>query len=193
MLAYVDALTAVQRMPALLQVFSSLRQLGRAERIRLLKCLNGLLAREGRVSAFAYALRKLAQVQLQDELDPRRRITGYLTLHGAQDELQVLFSALAAHGSEDETEARRAYEAGMAELLPRIRPPFVRLGHWPPRLDQALTRLDSLQPAAKEMLVKALVRTISHDLRMTVAESELLRAICAVLHCPLPPLYATAA
>ncbi len=193
LLAYVDALTAVQRMPALLQVFSSLRQLGRAERIRLLKCINGLLAREGRVSAFAYALRKLAQVQLQDELDPRRRITGSLTLHGAQDELQVLFSALAAHGSEDDTEARRAYEAGMAELLPRIRPPFIRLGHWPPRLDQALTRLDSLQPAAKEMLVKALVRTISHDLRMTVAESELLRAICAVLHCPLPPLYATAA
>jgi hypothetical protein len=25
---------------------------------------------------------------------------------------------------------------------------------------------------------------------MTVPESELLRAICAVLHCPLPPLYA---
>jgi hypothetical protein len=24
---------------------------------------------------------------------------------------------------------------------------------------------------------------------MTVPESELLRAICAVLHCPLPPLY----
>jgi hypothetical protein len=28
---------------------------------------------------------------------------------------------------------------------------------------------------------------------MTVAESELLRAICATLHCPLPPLYATSA
>jgi hypothetical protein len=27
---------------------------------------------------------------------------------------------------------------------------------------------------------------------MTVAESELLRAICAVLHCPLPPLYSAA-
>jgi hypothetical protein len=65
----------------------------------------------------------------------------------------------------------------------------LRLGHWPPRLDQALTRLDALQPAAKEMLVKSMVRTVSHDLRMTVAESELLRAICAALHCPLPPLY----
>ena len=66
---------------------------------------------------------------------------------------------------------------------------FTRLGHWAPQLDHALSRLDSLQPAAKEMLVKALVRTVSHDLRMTVAESELLRAICAVLHCPLPALY----
>jgi hypothetical protein len=28
---------------------------------------------------------------------------------------------------------------------------------------------------------------------MTVAESELLRAICAALHCPLPPLFTAAA
>jgi Zn-dependent protease with chaperone function len=192
MLAQVDTLTAVQRMPALLQVFAALNQLGRRERVELLKCLNGLLARENRASVFAYALRKLAQVQLQDSLDPRRRGVGYLSAQGARDELQILFSALAMHGSEDEQEGRRAYEAGMSDLLPGIHPPFVRLGHWPPRLDQALTRLDRLQPAAKGQLVKALVRTISHDLHMTVAESELLRAICAVLHCPLPPLYTAA-
>ncbi|NJN40588.1 MAG: peptidase M48, partial [Gammaproteobacteria bacterium] len=190
LLPEVDALTAVQRMPGLLQVFTALRQLPQAERVALLKCLNGLLTREGRVSAFPYALRKLAQVQLQDELDPRRRIAGYQTLSSLRDELQVLFSVLAMHGSEDEKEARRAYEIGMETLLPGIRPPFARQGHWPPRLDQALTRLDRLQPAGKEMLVEALVRTISHDLRMTVPESELLRAICAALHCPLPPLYA---
>ncbi len=191
LLPYVDALTAVQRMPAVMQVFAALHQLGRDERLTLLKILNGLMSREGRVSAFAYAMRKLSQVQLQDELYPRRRISGYQTLAATRDELQVLFSALAAHGSEDETEARRAYEAGMSELLPRARPGYQKLGHWPPRLDSALTRLDSLQPAAKEMVVKALVRTVSHDLRMTVAESELLRAICAVLHCPLPALYSS--
>ncbi len=190
LLPEVDALPAVQRMPALLQVFTALRQLPRAERVALLKCLNGLLTREGRASAFPYALRKLAQVQLQDELDPRRRTAGYQTLSALRDELQVLFSVLAMHGSEDEKEARRAYEIGMETLLPGIRPPFARQGHWPPRLDQALTRLDRLQPAGKEMLVEALVRTVSHDLRMTVPESELLRAICASLHCPLPPLYA---
>jgi len=189
MLGEVDALTAVQRMPALLQVFAALNQLGRAERVELLKCLNALLVRESRASVFGYALRKLAQVQLQDNLDPRRRAAGYLSAQGARDELQVLFSVLATQGSVDEPAARSAYEAGLERLLPGLRPPPVRLAHWPPKLDQALTRLDRLQPAAKEKLVEALVATISHDQRMTVPESELLRAVCAVLHCPLPPLH----
>jgi hypothetical protein len=97
---------------------------------------------------------------------------------------------LAAQGSVDEQAARQAYGAGLELLLPGIRPPLLGIPHWPPRLDQALTRIDRLQPAVKSQLVKALVTTISHDQRMTVPESELLRAICAVLHCPLPPLYA---
>src|SRR6185503_5573376 len=192
MIAEADRLTPVQRMPALLQVFASLNQLARTERITLLQCLNALLVRESRVSVFAYALRKLAQVQLKDNLDPRRRTAGYLGAAGGRDELQILFSVLATEGSENEQAARQAYDAGMELLLPGIRPPLVKPGHWPPKLDAALTRLDRLQPAVKGVLVKALVTTVAHDQRMTVPESELLRAFCAVLHCPLPPLYAAA-
>ena len=192
MLAEVDALSSVQRMPALLQVFAALNQLGRPERVALLKCLNGLMVRESRASVFSYALRKLAQVQLQDNLDPRRRAAGYLSAQGARDELQTLFSVFATQGSVDEAAARAAYQAGLELLLPGIRPPMLRLPHWPPKIDQALTRLDRLQPAAKGQLVQGLVNAISHDGRMTVPESELLRAICAALHCPLPPLYAAA-
>ena len=192
MLGEVDKLTAVQRMPALLQVFAALNQLGRTERVELLKCLNGLMMRESRASVFGYALRKLAQVQLQDNLDPRRRAAGYLGAQGARDELQALFSVLATQGSADEAAARAAYEAGIELLLPGIHPPMQRLPHWPPKIDQALARLDRLQPKSKEQLVRGLVTAISHDGRMTVPESELLRAICAVLHCPLPPLYAAA-
>jgi Zn-dependent protease with chaperone function len=191
LLPEVDALSAVQRMPALLQVFAALSQLARTERGELLRCLNGIMMRESRASAFGYALRKLAQVQLQDNLDPRRRTAGYQNAQGVRDELQVLFSVLAMQGSEDGPAIRRAYDAGMAMMFGGgIHPPFLQLAHWPPRLDQALTRIDRLQPAAKSRLVKALVLTIASDQRMTVPESELLRAICAVLHCPLPPLYA---
>jgi Zn-dependent protease with chaperone function len=187
LLPAVDTLTATQKMPALLQAFPALHQLGRQERQALLVCLNELLIREGRVSIHAYALRKLAQVQLRDELQPGARAF-HLSIVGVAEDLQALFSVLALSGSEDEVEARRAYEIGMAQLLPMRRPPFQRLADWQRRLDMALNRIDRLAPAGKELLVQALVRTISHDLRMTVAESELLRAVCATVHCPLPPL-----
>jgi len=187
LLSAIDSLTPIQKMPALLQAFPALHQLGRKERQDLLQCLNELLIREGRVSIYSYAMRKLAAVQLRDELQPGARAFD-LSISAVEDDLQTLFSVLAMSGSEDEAEARRAYEIGMAQLLPLQRPPFQRLANWPHRLDMALNRVDRLQPAGKELLVQALVRTISHDLRMTVAESELLRAVCAAVHCPLPPL-----
>ena len=187
LLPAIDSLAPIQRMPALLQAFPALHQLGRNERQALLKCLNELLIREGHASIYAYALRKLAQVQLRDELQPGARAFD-LSIASVKEDLQVLFSVLALSGSGDETEARRAYEIGMEQLLPTKRPPFQRLRNWPMKLDLALNRIDRLVPAGKELLVQALVRTISHDLRMTVAESELLRAVCAAVHCPLPPL-----
>ena len=51
-----------------------------------------------------------------------------------------------------------------------------------------LAEQDALVPAAKEMLVEALVDAVSSDQRVSVAEAELLRTVCAVLHCPLPAL-----
>jgi hypothetical protein len=54
-------------------------------------------------------------------------------------------------------------------------------------LDRALPKLDQLMPAGKELLVKGLTQAIGADGRVTVTEAELLRTICAALHCPLPP------
>ena len=47
--------------------------------------------------------------------------------------------------------------------------------------------LDALDPLAKQVLVEAITAAVSHDGQVSVAESELLRTICGVLHCPLPP------
>jgi hypothetical protein len=68
------------------------------------------------------------------------------------------------------------------------RPELIVPPEWPRRLWAALTQLEKLQPLAKRRLVEALVVTISHDQQLTVAEAELLRTVCAVLNCPLPPL-----
>lgn len=191
LLGAVDALQPQQRLPVLSSAFPALRQLPREERVQLIAALNGMLQREGRLSLRSYALRQLARVHLRDDLNPAARASGKLTLDRVTGELQVLFSVLARHGHADETTARHAYESGMEYLLPRQRPPFAATDNWPQQLDVALNRLDLLMPMAKEQLVEALVKTVTHDEQLNVAEAELLRVVCGSLHCPLPPLLGT--
>lgn len=185
--ASVDALEPEQRLPALLSSFSALRQLPRDERLRLMACLNGMLQREGQLSLHRYVLRKLAQMHLRDSIEPAAR-TRTLSLDLVRADAQVLFAVLARHGHHTDAESRRAYEAGMHHLYPRVRPDYSLPLQWAAALDGALSRLDRLAPAGKEQLIEALLKTVTHDERLTLGESELLRAVCASLHCPLPPL-----
>ncbi len=187
---HVDALEPEQRIPALLRVFPALRQLTHEERVQLMACLNGMLPRDGDVALHSYVLRKLAQMHMRDDLNPGAR-ESRLTLQAVQQDAQVLFSVLAQHGHSDATGARRAYEAGMHHLFPRERPGYGLTGPWAPALDGALSRLDQLVPIAKEQLVEAMVATVTHDQQLTMGEAELLRAVCASMHCPLPPLVAS--
>jgi Zn-dependent protease with chaperone function len=188
--ADVDALEPEQRIPALLRTFPALRQLTHEERVQLMACLNGMLPGTGSVALHSYVLRKLAQMHLRDDLNPVARARR-LTLDAVQQDAQVLFSVLARHGHSDETGARRAYEAGMHHLFPRERPAYRIAGPWAGALDLALSRLDQLAPVAKELLVEAMVATVTHDQQLTIGEAELLRAVCASVHCPLPPLVAS--
>ena len=60
------------------------------------------------------------------------------------------------------------------------------------RLDAALDVLARINAAGRQSLVEAVTRTIGHDGRLTLREAELLRAICASLDCPLPPIISAA-
>ncbi len=73
------------------------------------------------------------------------------------------------------------------KCLPDAIPAYAPRKEWSLALDKALPKLDQLLPAGKELLVRGLTQAISADGVVTVVEAELLRAICAALHCPLPP------
>jgi Zn-dependent protease with chaperone function len=183
----VGRLAPMQRLPVLGRIFPSLRRLPREQRLRLLDTLQQLILLDGQVAIYEYALATLARVYLQDELEPVARKRS-LRLDEVLTELQVVFSTLARHGAETDGAAREAYELGMQHVLPEARPPYAPPTNWPRPMDRALECLDRLVPSAKEQLIAALVKTISHDQRLSPAEAELLRAICAAVHCPLPPL-----
>ncbi|HMA11697.1 MAG TPA: M48 family metalloprotease, partial [Steroidobacteraceae bacterium] len=186
------ALQPLHRLPAVLQLFAALRALPAAERLSLSALLHDMLTCDGKLSVFEYSLEKLAL----RALNPRAAVApphGGFGIGDRVEPLGVVFSVLARQGARGDGEARRAYEAGLAPLLPRIRPAYHVIDDWVPAFDTALDSLQSLQATAKQMVIEALVRTIAHDNWLAPEEAELLRAICGVLECPLPPVLPEAA
>jgi hypothetical protein len=109
------------------------------------------------------------------------------------DELGVVFSTLASCGTSDRAQAERDYDTGLCQLLPHARPAYKPIAGFAAALDWALDCLDRLPANEKARVIGALASTVSHDQRLTLEEAELLRAITASLHCPLPPLVHAAA
>lgn len=182
-----DALSPSQRLPAVLQLFPALRSLSEDERQSLAMLLHDMVRADGRISVFEYSLEKLASRALLPRTASQSP-HGRLGLEDRAAQLGIVFSVLARHGARNDAQARQAYEAGIAPLLPRTRPGYAIIEDWVPLFDRALDELGGLQVMAKQLLIEGLVRTIAHDEWLAAEEAELLRAICAVLECPLPPV-----
>jgi Zn-dependent protease with chaperone function len=183
----VSGLAATLRLPAVLQLMPALRALPVAERLACVVVLKEVMRLDGTLSVFDYSLEKLATRALLPR-EAAREPHGDLAIDDVAASLGVVFSVLARQGARNADQARQAYEAGVAPLLPRHRPAYSIIDDWVPLFDRALEELCRLRVAAKQLLIEALVRTIAHDEMLAPAEAELLRAICAVLECPLPAL-----
>jgi hypothetical protein len=181
----VDTIDPMLRLPALQQIFPSLRRVPIAQRRALARLASQLIHADARIDAFEFSLAKLLETLLNDELDARKP-HGSLSLEDVEEEINVLFATLAQLGAADEHSAQIAYEAGMTVVLPMRPPEYKPLPDWPRQLSDALRRLEQLDPNAKKTVIDGLVKTITSDQVMTEAESELLRTVCAVLHCPMP-------
>jgi hypothetical protein len=72
---------------------------------------------------------------------------------------------------------------GLPEGTPMDKAPLDHL-----RLDASLQQLRQLKPQAKRDLLQACAAAILLDANVSPAELEVLRAIGAVLDCPIPPL-----
>ena len=84
--------------------------------------------------------------------------------------------------------AQHAYLSGLQRVLPRDHLPSAPPPQGVQALDEVWEGLDALDPLAKQVMVEAITAAVSHDGKVSVAESELLRTLCGVLHCPLPAM-----
>ena len=178
----------MQRLPLAQLAFPALRRRPRPQLQTFLIALNEVIQADGRVQLEEYCLAKLVGVQVIDALDPSKaKISGSNKLVGCKAEVANVIAIIASYGNDDAGEAERAYLLGMQEVLPDAIDPYTPPDDFAFALDKALPKLDLLAPMGKELLIKGLTRAIGADGKVAVSEAELLRTICAALHCPLPP------
>jgi len=182
-----QALDPMLRLPALQRAFPALRRSTVPQRKALAQLSTELIHADARIDVFEFCLAKLLETLLNDDLDGSAP-HGTVTLEAATKEIALLFNVFAQIGTQDARVARESYEVGISTVLPMRRPPYAVVTDWPRKLSAALPRLEDLHPFAKKALIEGLVKTIANDEVLMEEEAELLRTVCALLHCPLPPL-----
>ena len=181
------------RLPLVELSFPVLRRRPRPQLELLLDTVEAMSTADGEVSLFEYCLGRLLTVQLRESLAPARYASFGRRKPGTLvDEITVLLTVAAHAGHADEVSARHAFLAGMQHILPHHQARYRAPAQPVQALEQVWPSLDLLHPMAKKLLVEAVTIAASHDGRVSVAEAELLRTICAILHCPLPPLLGAA-
>jgi Zn-dependent protease with chaperone function len=179
-------LGARARLPVLALVTPTLKRLPGPGRDALLGTVKAVIEADRSITLGEFVLLTLCRSQIQKE--PRRPpAVKYRSVDAVATEAAVLLSLLAHAGKS----GMAAFDKGMAALGAAggvLRSSSeLNIGV----VENALNELNLLAPLKKPQFIKACVATAMADDRLTLAEGELLRAICAALDSPLPPILET--
>ncbi len=182
-----------QRLPLLEICFPTLKRRPVSDIENILNTIRLLVMVDNKIDSFEYLLSRLVERYLTESKDPSRtRLHGRKKLGDCIDELSTVISIVASHGHEDTgaeglQAAQKAYRAGMAKVgINHTNLSFT--DHWQKELDAALLKLNKLRPSDKAKVVEAIAETVSDDGQLVTAEHEMLRAVCSLIHVPLPIL-----
>jgi len=184
---------AEQRLPLLEICFPTLKRRPIKDIEKILSTINQMVVVDNKIDSFEYLLSRMISKYLREAKNPSRiRLHGRKELNDCISELSLVVSIIASHGqqtgnSSDLQQAQKAYRAGMADVgVNHTNLSFT--DNWQNELDTALETLDKLRPAEKSKVIHALSITVLDDEKLVTAEHEMLRAICSLIHVPLPIL-----
>jgi Zn-dependent protease with chaperone function len=182
-----DGLHPLLRLPLAEVALPALRQLPETTRAAMPSVVTNLIHADGRITAYEYCLSRLVYSELDDAMRPKPTWRdGRYRVADVPGAVATLLAILAQSGHDDAGAAGRAFAAGLARTLPNARLPYAPPEQGVVALESAWPSLIDLRPEDKQLLVAGAVAVISDDGVTTVTELELLRTMCAILHCPLP-------
>jgi len=182
----------VYRLPLLEIAFPMLKNRPAAQIEFLLKIVNKLVQLDGRVNLSEFCFYRILEGHLLQAAQPASKPGNRVSKKVARQAAVNLMRLVADRGHDDPEQRQRALDAGIALF-----------GGWAGEhespsdsvssvaiLDSSLSALQRMNLAGRQSLIRAVSKTIAYDGKLTVSEAELLRAICATLECPLPPILA---
>jgi Zn-dependent protease with chaperone function len=189
-----QALPDALRLPLLDLAMPALRQMSPRQHQAFRSQVEALINADQRLSLFEYVLRCVLHRHLDAQFLPRQQPRGRVESSPRRlaPAVAKVLALLAWEGQSEPDQAAGAFAAGMRNfagdghtyrLSPREESSLAEF-------DAALQTLNRSVPAIKRRTVVACAACILADRQVTVRESELLRAICDTLDCPLPPLVA---
>jgi hypothetical protein len=182
---------AEYRLPLLAIAFPVLKLRPTPELGYLVSLARRMIEIDGEIDFYEYCFYRILTSNLGLAIDPSGRRTA---IRARKKELRLaainLLRILADYGNESEQQSNAAFRAGRAML-----------GAWAQDhdyqseqrltvtvLDHSLDVLLGLNSKGKEALLRAISATAAHDGKLAVGEAELIRAVCATLDYPLPPI-----
>ena len=182
-----------QRLPLLEICFPTLKRRPIKDLEKILGTINQMVIVDNKIDSFEYLLSRMISKYLREAKNPSRtRLHGRKKLSDCAQELSLVVSIVASHGqqtgdSADLQQAQKAFRAGMSAVdINHTNLSFT--DDWQEKLDEALKTLDRLRPSEKSKVILALSITVLDDQKLVTAEHEMLRAICSLIHVPLPIL-----
>jgi Zn-dependent protease with chaperone function len=150
--------------------------------------LEQLAINDNQLELFEYALLRLYQGYMRTVAAPAGRQVWRTLSHRKMTQAAItLITVFAQQANRGSPDIKSALQCGLHKLgadQADIQSP----ADWVTATDQALQTLNNCIPRERQKIVAALIATALHDDHINQAESELLRAICMMLDCPLPPV-----
>ncbi|MFZ5764892.1 MAG: M48 family metallopeptidase [Thermodesulfobacteriota bacterium] len=186
-------LPRIARLPLIDLALPALRLLDDTAYRQLKGMTESLIMADQRIDLFEYLVQRLLLRNLARNF-PLAAAAGSADRSAGKNiawACSVLFSILAAHGHADEEEARTSVEEMISQMTGKEKREITFLANARQLplsdLDRALTILAHTGLSRRRQILDLCLHCISRDGRITAVEAELLRAIGAVLDCPLPP------
>ena len=185
------AISRSLRLPMLEIAFPALRQRKEAELEYLIDLAGRLIEVDGEIDLYEYCFNRVLTSSLQRAMHPSRKPKRRSAKRGpVRDAAVDLLRMIAHHGHQNDGDGEKAFRAGLKVF-----------GDWTDDaeydvdrefeahlVDRQLDLLTALNGEGRQMLVKAITTIVADDGKLTSVEADVMRAVCASLEVPLPPI-----